>query len=820
MPKGFSNRGISHCAPHAAALSLLCLIVLSLIGCAHNADIEKVICIDDEYSAYQDVLLQALPFYTVDTAENQAKFSLDTGAVVEAFDAQAVPAIEAGAAKYWYPQYLATVVLAIDRDKTDLQISSWSDLYNTHLTVGFNSRNVNLEMQVAAMSYGLEGEAFTLNKAIALLAALQSEKFLVRNSFEQAITICYDYQAAALIRDGRNIEVVVPKEGTLTYEKGLLSNRPIAFEGDVEFLLLANGFRLPDGRCDETVYPGAAAYASASTVKDFERLNTACQDTTRLLRRTVLRTRMYTSADGREHQLFALIYISVVALWTASVVNRAVQKGVRRAALYTGIILSGWMIVRLINYQIPSGSDGNILWYCYYLFQLSLPVVILWLAWSVDKPEEKVVMPRWLRAFFLVNGILIILVLTNNLHNLVFRIDMTNPNWGSEYTYGFVFYLVQAGCYFPLVAGVILLLWKGRQGLRKRGVLLMLGLFGLLVTFAIGYIMRVPIAWESDYTMVVGLFVLMLFETSMRSGMIPVNTKYAALFIHSPLNIQIIDGDGNPALSSTSAVQYERHKITDTLASYPLPVQTSENTLLFAAEITGGHAIWQEDVSGLNRLHNEIKESTRKLETANAVLAEEAKIRRAIEEENARTLLMEQLEAEITGHTLKLSATIEQFYSAEDQAKEAARIVLLLCYLKRRCNLFFREKEGDVLPADELTVYFDELAEIAGYSGVKTIVTSDIKGHILVRYVTLLYDFFYNAAYWATGFANPSILVHLGLEDGNTVLRLLPSENAGSFRMDKSLETAIASVGGTYAVKDLDDAVGMNLSFPGGGEER
>jgi hypothetical protein len=144
---------------------------------------------------------------------------------------------------------------------------------------------------------------------------------------------------------------------------------------------------------------------------------------------------------------------------------------------------------------------------------------------------------------------------------------------------------------------------------------------------------------------------------------------------------------------------------------------------------------------------------------------------------------------------------------------------LLLSYVKRRCNLFFLEKESVALPADELTVYFDELAEIAGYAGVQTIVTSEIKGHLALRHATLLYDLFYNVTYWATWITTPRILVHLGFEEGGPVLRLLPSEDAHSFQMEAALEKAIELAGGTYVVKDLDDAVGLSLSFFEGGVE-
>ena len=784
----------------AAALALLCLLAFSLTGCAQIADGRAVVCNNDEYSLYSQAMARAMPDYDVSGGENAAKAYLDRGMAAEVFDVQAVPALAAGAAEYWYPHYLATVVIAVDRDRTQDEIKGWGDLYSTREAVGFIIfNNCTQEAIIAAIAYGMEGEAFTLDEPLRLFAALKKAGRLINNSYEQPVLICLDYQAAALIRDGRNIEVVIPVEGTLTYEKGLMSNAELKFTGDVELLLLEHGLRLLDGRCDAALYPGAAAYENARRVTDFDHLNTVSQDVVRRMRREVLHIRMYTGAEGREHQYFALIYIVIITLWSASVVYRTVQKRLRIAAFLTGIILVGWIIVRLIKYQLSANSIFDIyLWFSYYIFQLSLPVMILWMAWALDKPEDEPVKPpKWLWAASIINGALIVLVMSNFLHNWVFRFDFSNPNWPSEYGYDIGFYLVQAGCYAPLVIGIIMMLYKGRQSLRKSGIIFVLLLFGLLVAYTIGYILRIPIAWESDVTMVVGLFVLALFETSIRSGMIPVNTKYAALFAHSPLRMQLADKEGQVTLSAGYASLHD-----------------DENTLTLKKPIAGGHVLWKDDIAGLNRLNKEIEDSVRRLQAANAVLAEEERIKREVNEESARTQLMEQLEAEISKHTARLSSMLDQIESAIDQPKAMARITLLMCYIKRRCNLFFRERETPAFAADELAVYMDELAEIAGYSGVRIIITSDLKKDIPVRRATLFYDFLYNAIHWATWLSSPHMLAHLGSENGNMVLRLLPSEDAQSFQMESSLQSAVALAGGEFSAKDLDDVVGISLCFP------
>ena len=775
----------------AIAPALLCLMLFS--ACASAGGGGMVICGNDEYTAYPDAVSQLLPAYEVRRAENQAFAYLEQGAVVEAFDAQAVSALEAGLARYWYPQYLATVVIAVDRDRTQAEIRGWRDLPGADAAVGFSESNINIHLLTAAMAYGLEGGAYTLDEAMGLLAELQAAKRLMRNSFRPPVVICYDYQAAALIRTGWNIEIVVPEEGTLTYEKGLLSNQPLDFAQDTGALFFAAGLRLIDGANDPALY-GPAAYATAVRVTDFDHLNTVCQDITRNYRRSVLRVRLYTSADGREHQFAALLFMILVVVWTAAVIRRAMQKGVRRAALAIGAILLGWMAVRLLKYQLifAAGLD-RYLWYSFYLFMLALPLALLWLAWVIDQPDGTK-LPGWIAIPGLVSAALAALVFTNDRHSWVFLLSE-----GGDYSYGAGYYIVMAACVAMTAAAVIIMLIKSRQSPRKGGFVYPIVLCGLLLAYSAGYLLRVPFVWESDMTMVAGLVTLFFMETALRSGIIPANTKYKPLFVHSPLAMQIVDSEGKIALSSGKQLRQD------------------ENVLHFAAPITGGTAKWQEDIGALNRLHREVEEYARRLLAANAMLAEEERIQRALEEENARTQLMTQLEAEIAAHTRKLTAMIEN-------AESAARIVLLLCYIKRRCNLFFREREtrhregeprcsaGDPsLPADELAIYIDELAELAGYADVKIIATNQIKAPLDLRRATLFYDFFYNAADWAAGCRCPHMLAHLG---PGQALRLLPSEDVRAFQLEDNLAAAIVLAEGTVTVKDLDDAVGISLTFP------
>ena len=804
------------------ALFLLCLIFFFLFSWdavenhARNSDIYYL---DDAHSTYNEVLAKILPDYSVGRTTNvYPTLEKKSTKAAEAFDPHAIPALELNVAGYWYPQYLATAIIAVDRDRSDANIRGWGDLSTVNEAVGIAGAYTP-QMLFSAIAYGLEGENYTYTGATSLLANLRKNGLLRIDSFEPAIVICYDFQAAALKKSGHNIEIIVPYEGTFSFERGLLSNTALHFPGEPKSLLVTAGFRLPDGRCDSTLYPAAAAYKPAARISDYSRFNVVCQDSDRIFRRGVRNIRLYTSVDGREHQLFPLLYMIILIVWAASAFRRAMQKNVRRAALLTVIILLGWMTARLIKFTIIDETTlGLYLWYCYYLFQLALPLVGLLLADAIDKPENSQP-PTWLYALTALNAALIILVFTNNFHGFVFRIDFSRQRWANDYSYGFGYIIIQVVNYALLGSAVIMMLIKCSRSSRKKSFIFPCAFIAVLFLYAYGYFKQVPIARESDFTMVIGLLTLLFFESALRTGLIPVNKEYTGFFTNTSIKIQITSSNGKVALSSASAVEYNPGTLSAALASHPLPLNLDRNTLLFTNSIRGGSVFWQEDITGLNLLHTEINESIRKLSITNTILAEEERVKRFLAEEVEKEQLMTQLEAEIAGYTTQLSAMAQQLVDTVNQQKKAAEIALLLCFVKRRCNLFFWEQEAAVMFVDELTGYLEELAEIASYSDKKITVSSDVKGILAVHHATLFYDFFHRVIDWAAQQNRPHVMAHLRVKNCIIIMRLLSYADPKDFSADQKLLTAITSSGGVFTLEDLDDVTALSLSFPQGGED-
>ncbi|HHX36942.1 MAG TPA: hypothetical protein GX717_03060, partial [Clostridiaceae bacterium] len=603
--------------------------------------------------------------------------------------------------------------------------------------------------------------------------------------------------------------------------KGVLSRTPLHFQKDYEAHLLESGFRLPNGKANPSLYPVADTYKMATRIENIRHFNMVSQDVLRDLRRQVQRVRLYSSADPREHQLFPLIYLAILTIWAASLVHRTVHKSTRAALLVTVVAVAGWVTMRFIKYQVPvfAATINGLLWYSYYLFQLALPLGLLWLAWSIDKTEDTVLPPTWFGVLCLVNALLFLLVLTNFHHQQIFVFNVKQTGWESNYTYGLLYPLVLAGTGLPFLGALILLLFKSKRNPRKGAMVFPLALCAILIIYSYGYITRVPIAWNSDVTMVTGVISMFFVESAIRSGLVPVNSKYLPLVRHSSLRMQIIESGKRVHMSSDRAISLPEGDISQLLAASPHRLLYDEDTLIFAREIIGGYVVWQEDIGPLHQLQRQVEASIQNLTMVNRLLNQEAQIKQAAYEESAQRILWSQIETEMQEPTDQLKIRISELHTQLDALpagqsssvavrQSVALLALLMCYIKRRFNLFFQEKEMTDYELKDYAHYFDELAEIAGYSGLRIFITMERNGSIGSQQGTLLYDFFYMIAGWAAEHACSPVLVTLELTETEILLRhMLTIE----IEIPERIKEQVAALGGTVISKDLEDAYGITL---------
>ena len=794
---------------------LLCLL---LTGCSAEASGGQLISAAEGAEAYSAALAPFLPGYSLQTAEDTLYAEVSRGSAVACFDVQAIPAMDRGVGRYWYPHVSATVVLAVDRTRTDAVITGWNSLRESRVPVGMSSFSVVRNMlAIGAISYGLNPKEPTKGDALDFLEQLCQNGGFELDGSDAPILICLDYEAAAWNRSGGTYEIIVPVEGTLTYRMGLLSDTPLTLEPGLDDALLSAGLSLAGG---ERPPDFPADYRSARVLgeEDYDRFLAITGDSSRDLRRQVFHSRLYTTADLREHILSALLIAAVILLWKGTVSHRMIRHDVRRVVIVMSWLMVGWLLLRLFKYQLLSeGTLCRMCWYGYYLFQLALPVALLYLTGILDREEgeKRLVCPPWPPLVVYVLSVL--LVMTNDLHRLVFRFDLEG-NWASDYSYGLGYWLMIAFSLLFFVLAVVKLLYKGRKSAYWGGKLFSLLFCGGLIFYVIAYVYRVPLAWESDITVNICILSVLFFETVLHAGLVPVNIQYQRLFAFAPISLTILDENGRTVLSSRSAHPISRSIWKRLLMDMEQPLLRDSNTQLHAIPVRSGMAVWQEDLSRINRLKREILDVQDRLEAANRLLREEGEIKKRLMTVEANRSLFEQLDRDMEQRVASLTRLIKTLPKTDKPKGLTAYITLCLCHIKRRCNLFFLARQGELLPGDELELYLDELAELARYAGLQTLIRCGQKEALEIRSAALCYDYAFETISWALKETASPLMGYLESEGSDLVFRFLPGGDPTQWHFSEELITSVSAMGGQIACKDLDDAFGICMRIPLGGE--
>lgn len=569
-------------------LILLCLL---LGGCSRAVAGGHLISAAEGSEEYCTVLNTFLPGYIPREPEDTLYAEVSRGNAVACFDVQAVPAMRRGVGRYWYPHVLGTVVLAVDRTRTDEVITGWGSLLHSRTPVGMSSFSVIRNMlAMGALSYGLNQKEPAKQDALDFLEHLNRNGGFELDGSDAPILICLDYEVAEWNRNGENYEIIVPEEGTLSFRLGLLSDSPLALEPGLDEALLSAGLPPASGERPQG-FPGDYSAAHTLSEEDYGWFLELTGDSSRDLRRQVLHIRRYTTADLREHILSALLLAAAILLWKGTVSHRMIRRDVRRVVGVMGWLMVGWLLLRLFKYQLT--ADGilcRMCWYGYYIFQLALPVTLLYLAVILDHPEgeKKPLRPLWppLACY----ALSVLLVLTNDLHQLVFRFDPAG-DWASDYRYGPGYWIVAAFSLLFFALALVKLFCKGRRSKYWGGKVFPLLFCAALLAYVIAYIYRIPLAWESDITVCICIISVLFFETVLRAGLIPVNIRYHRLFAAAPISLALLDEDGRTVLSSRDASPISRSIWRRLLTDMEHPLLRDNDTQLHAVAIHGGMSV-------------------------------------------------------------------------------------------------------------------------------------------------------------------------------------------------------------------------------------
>lgn len=765
----------------------LLLVLLTLLASCGAAEEPDVYC--DTLSSGYCASLRATTDGAIEaTHSSRIAWRLDSSAA-EVFDVQALDALASGQASHWRPDYLTTAVIIIDRAQTEVVITSWSDLVNSDVPVAIIGERPDIRMLMGAISWGLTGTQQPTDEANDLLARVRRGPGLVTALTPGAVTLGLDHQVRELIQAGANLEIIIPAEGTLSFHKGLLSAKPIPASPGLGDRLAAFGYAQPGHPP-----PGAQLH----TLTGEEPSDTWWAD----FRREVLGARWANTASSLEAVVVPAFALLVLATWAGSMARRASTPSIRRATILMAALSAFWLMLRYLKYPMEHDRHTNLLWYAYYLPMLTLPLCLLWLAWAVDRPLDDGLPPKWIRWLAVVDAVLLAGMMTNDWHEMAF--DIYYVGYAQFYHYRPFYYVVALACAIPLVTAITWLTIKSLRTRTRRLAWLPAVIVAGMLAYMVAYVVRVPFIYDTDLTMMTIMGGMALLEATVRSRMLPMNTRYRELFAASTLDMHIVEATSGSELTTSGSVEQDASR---------------DDLVISRVPISGGQVVWQEDHSVVTTLQRELNLAVTRLQGMNLMLTARQASERVALSAQVRASLLHQMEDEVGARVAEVGALIADLPPGPVDRRSLARIALRICFVKRRAALFFQGLAREPTSADTMNRHFAELAELSEPTGLscKMVVLGEARAE--VWYPGLLYECVFRVIDQGVLLGAKAVIGQVQLTGDRQTLRLLLPADFEGFRFDAELRARLEVLGAKLMLRQVDESHALSVTVPPPGQE-
>ena len=402
------------------------------------------------------------------------------------------------------------------------------------------------------------------------------------------------------------------------------------------------------------------------------------------------------------------LYLLLFTLWGFSLDRRIIQRQALHCLRLTAALMLLWLILRTLKYSFVTGlAAGRYIWYLYYLPMLFLPLLCVYIALSMGKSEDYR-LSRGTGMLSIIPAALFLLVITNDLHQQVFAFKSGVPGLPVSGTYSYrPLYFICLGWMVACMAfSLVCLFRKSRipSGGGKRITPFVLGCAMLL--YSILYLSGIPAVrwWFGDMNVMFCLLYAAIYESCIRCRMIPSNTGYVELFEASTLAACIADRSGRIVLRSRAAGK------DMTCPQEGQRIVRPDGMRISSAPISGGYAVWQDNVRQLAELRTRLNANKEEMERNKKKLKDAYLVQKSLHELTEKNRIYNELEAKHSRQTAQMRQMLARCEKSEpaERRRRLKKVLLLGTYIKRSANLYFLSSEYQWLPQQELRLTVDE----------------------------------------------------------------------------------------------------------------
>ncbi len=428
-------------------------------------------------------------------------------------------------------------------------------------------------------------------------------------------------------------------------------------------------------------------------------------------------------------------YLLLLGIWFYSIAQRFQQSGMRKF-LYGEIgIMVLWMSVRFHQDEFfyKNLLLMRVSGYFIVIPMVFIPLLGFYASLGLGKGEDYHINRKWLW-LLLPSLILTLLMLTNEVHGLVFKYHMSEEGINLRFDPNFGVYLIAiwAGILeFLKIAQICKRGYRNKNSSYIRFLPLIVAL--VMPLYAAPYFLSSFDISKELIEFSAGLFFLeaMVWESCVIGNMISVNSGHLDVFNHSTMGLQILDEHYRELAKSITAQDISKEQLEELKKNRQL--ETPEGIEFHFYPMREGHLIWQKDVSQMRSIILELEQTAEQLEQESTLLNEEVWARTEETKTQIKNDLYSQLTQEV-GEQLEIMQNLLNHTGEIDSESVLRKLNILGIYVKRRCNLRLIEQETGSISKEDMQLSMEDFANVLR--------EADVKANVCWKYKVIETEFF------------------------------------------------------------------------------
>ena len=404
-----------------------------------------------------------------------------------------------------------------------------------------------------------------------------------------------------------------------------------------------------------------------------------------------------------------VIALAIYTIWLTLLYIRIFDKTLKKYVLSIGVLLAFWMIVRIIK-PYTTGRVNEIFWYLYYIPLLLIPTFYYNCSSYLINSKNK----KRRITTIVISTILFLLVITNSLHNIVFKIKSNID----DYTHNIGYYIIVVWILCLIVVAIINLI-KSSKNKGYKNVISISAIILVGIIYTVLYVKNVPVIRKTNMSVIVGTLFYVGLEMLLDFKLIPNNFRYKKIFKNSSLPLEIVSQDRKMRIATNHFIDLKENIIKDIKNNEVKNTYKDNGLVKNVNAISGGYSIEEKDYRKINEYEEKLKLIRQELMEQETILQKQRKIVAEIYETRLKGEIIELLDEKIEQKRNLIDELIKEMKITDIDKMQ--NIKLLLNYCKRMSSLVISSYNKEKYNNKRLEIIINELlveAQGLGINGV------------------------------------------------------------------------------------------------------